>query len=302
MSRVLVTGASGFIGRHLVPALRAAGHEVIERDQGDGDVADDATWAAWPAAEVVVHLAGRLSVPESWNGATEFLRVNLLGTVAALGYCERHGAQLVSMSSYLYGNPAVLPITETSGLVAANPYALSKMLAEEACQFFAERRSVDVRIFRLFNVYGPGQTGDFIIPLIVHQVRSGREIRVKDLAPKRDYVYVADVVRAILLAVVRRGRYSVLNIGSGVSHSVDEVITIIQQSMGTALPVYSAAERRQDEIMDTVADVGKAETELGWTPEWTLTQGLKKTCEHAGPLLSRQHDGNTTRADGVDNV
>jgi nucleoside-diphosphate-sugar epimerase len=277
MSRVLVTGAGGFIGSHLVPALRAAGHEVIAKDQRDGDVVSEVTWAAWPATDVVVHLAARLSVPDSWGGATEFLRVNLLGTVAALGYCEQHQARLVFMSSYLYGNPTALPIAETAPLVATNPYALSKLLAEQACRFYAAR-GVEVTILRPFNVYGPGQAEDFVIPWIIRQARAGDVIGVKDLEPKRDYVYVADVVRAIVLAAGSRAQFAVLNVGSGVSHSVAEVVAMIQNTMGTALPVVSSGARRPDEIMDTVADLGEAQRQLGWTPQWALSQGLRETC------------------------
>jgi len=303
MSSVLVTGASGFIGRHLVPALRAAGHDVLERDIGDGDIADERTWAAWPRTDIVVHLAGRLSVPESWADPSGFARVNLVGTVAALGFCQRHGAGLVFMSSYLYGNPSVLPIPETAPVVATNPYALSKKLAESACRFFSDHCGVDVTILRPFNVYGPGQAGDFVIPSIVRLVKEGREIRVRDLRPRRDYVYVTDVVRAIVMVVGRRQRFCVLNVGSGVSHSVVQVIAVIQGIMGTALPVCSDAENRKYEIMDTIADVGEARRQLGWVPEWTLTEGLRRTCEHRDPPVpASRGGGRDTRGDGVDDV
>lgn len=276
MSRVLITGASGFIGGHLVVALREAGHDVIPVDRRAGDVAEESTWSTYPAAEVLVHLAGRSSVPESWADSAAFMKTNLLGTVGALNYCKRHRARLVFLSSYMYGNPSALPIPETAPVVANNPYALSKKLAEETCQFYSERSGVDVVILRVFNVYGPGQADTFVVPYVVRQVREGQAIRVKDLEPRRDYIYVTDVVEAIMKAVESPHGFTVLNIGSGVSYSVAELIQTIQDANESNLPVHSAAERRNDEILDTVADISAAKLQFGWFPRWTLAQGVQQ--------------------------
>jgi nucleoside-diphosphate-sugar epimerase len=275
MGKVLVSGASGFIGRHLVARLRADGHETIEAGSASGDVAEPATWKAFPPADVVVHLAARSFVPDSWDAPGAFLRTNLTGTIEALEYCRAHGARLVFPSSYMYGDVLTQPIGERSALVAKNPYALSKKLAEEACQFFAEQFGVSVTIFRPFNIYGPGQAGTFLVPTIISQVTGGTEVRVRDLEPRRDYVYVLDVVDAMARAVARERGCGVLNIGSGTSHSVADLIHTIQQVWGTDLPVRSDAVRRKGEIMDTVADVSRAGELLGWKPRFTLRQGLE---------------------------
>ena len=275
MSNVLVTGADGFIGRHLVPALRGAGHEVIEARRAAGDVADAATWKPFPAVVTVIHLAAKSFVPESWEAPSLFLKTNLGGTVAAMDYCRAHGARLVFPSSYLYGDVVEQPIAESARLVAKNPYALSKKLAEEACGFYADRFGLTVTILRPFNIYGPGQAPAFLVPTIVSQLKAGHGIRVKDLEPRRDYVYVIDVVEAMVKAMSAPRGLSVFNIGSGTSHSVADLIRIIQEVWGTNLPVSSEGLRRQDEIMDTVADIAKAGTQLGWKPRFTLRQGIE---------------------------
>ncbi len=276
MSSIVVTGAFGFIGTHVVPLLREAGHDVLEIDISSGNVVDESTWVNLPQREVVIHLAGRPFVPDSWAEPALFLRTNLLGTVAALDYCRRHGARLVFVSSYLYGAPDRLPIPEHAPLVATNPYGLSKKLAEEVCRFYSDRFGISVTILRLFNVYGAGQSREFLIPSIVRQVRAGEQIRVRDLAPKRDYVYVSDVAEAIARAVECQRAGSVFNIGTGISHSVEEVIQVIQAVWGTNLDVISSEERRQDEVMNTVADIAEAKRYLGWEPKFTLPHGIRE--------------------------
>jgi GDP-4-dehydro-6-deoxy-D-mannose reductase len=275
MSRVLVTGASGFIGKHLVPRLRAEGYETLEMCRASGDVAEETTWKSFPAANVVVHLAAKSFVPDSWEAPGLFLKVNLSGTVGALGYCRAHGARLVFPSSYMYGDAVRQPIDERRALVAKNPYALSKKLAEETCRFFADRFGVTVTILRPFNIYGPWQPDAFLIPMIVNQVKNRTEVRVRDLEPRRDYVHVLDVVEAILKAVALEPGFRVFNVGSGASHSVADVVQLIQEIWGTDLPVRSDGVRRNDEIMDTVADISYAEKHLGWKPQFTLRQGLE---------------------------
>lgn len=277
MSKILATGASGFIGRHLVPKLRDAGHEVVEAGSDSGDIADESTWLKFSQVEVVIHLAGKSFVPDSWVDPAMFIRCNLLGTVAALEYCRKHDARLIFLSSYLYGNTDAISIPETAPLIANNPYGLSKKLAEEACRFYSDSFDTNITILRLFNVYGPGQPENFLIPSIIRQVNLREAIHIKNLEPRRDYVYVGDVVQAILKAIHCQGRFNIFNIGSGVGYSVEELIQIIQSVKRTNLPVYSDAEKRKDEVMNAVADITKAKLQLGWAPQWTLVQGVHQT-------------------------
>jgi len=238
MSKILVTGASGFIGKHLVPQLRAASHTVIEANSVSGDVADAATWASFDIPEVVVHLAGKSFVPASWTDPASFVKCNVQGTVNALDFCRKNNARLVYISSYLYGNPEKLPIPETAPMIANNPYALSKKLAEDACKFYAGSFGVPITILRPFNVYGPQQDQNFLIPSIIRYINAGQLIEVKDLEPKRDYVYISDLVEAIMKSVELTRGFSIFNIGSGKSYSVKELIQVIQKVYGTDLNAF----------------------------------------------------------------
>lgn len=275
MSDVLVTGANGFIGSHLVKHLTSLGHLVFETTRKDGDIGKADTWNAFPRADVVIHLAARSFVPDSWNDISGFMKCNLAGTLEALNYCKSNNAHLIYLSSYLYGNPATLPIVEDATVSVNNPYALTKKLAEDTCRFYSESFGTKVTILRPFNVYGTGQSEQFLIPYLISQIKTKTEIHVKDLEPRRDYLYVDDLVRAIGLSIPYQQVFDVFNIGAGLSYSVQDLITIIQKHSGKDLPVFSDAERRKNEIMDTVADISKAKEKLGWHPVWDMSDGIK---------------------------
>jgi nucleoside-diphosphate-sugar epimerase len=131
-------------------------------------------------------------------------------------------------------------------------------------------------LLRLFNVFGPGQRPEFLIPSIIAQVRLGREIRVLDLAPRRDYVYLDDVVDSIARAIAIHDGHHVVNVGSGTSLSVSEIIDLIQEAAGTNLPVYGENLERDQEISVVQADIRRAKELLGWTPRLSFIQGMQK--------------------------
>jgi len=273
----LVTGAAGFLGRALARALAEAGHNVTALAHSDGDVADAATWARLPAAQHVFHLAARSYVPDSWHDPAGFLSTNVNGTVQALDYCRRTGAHLVFASTSLFGPPNRLPVREDDTAEPNTPYALSKLLAEQACAFYAAAMQVNATVVRPFNIYGPGQRPEFLIPAIVDQIRRGRvEIRVKSLAPRRDFVFLDDVVAALIRTMAEPAGYRVINIGSGVSHSAREVVDVIQAAAGTRLPVVSDEETRSGEMPDVYADISRAREILGWAPSLTFEQGIAR--------------------------
>jgi GDP-4-dehydro-6-deoxy-D-mannose reductase len=287
MASVLVTGAAGFIGRALCRVLRLRGHEVAELSSRDGDIADFDTLRRTGPAEHVFHLAGRTFVPDSWNDAVGFQRVNVLGTTNMLEFCRVHGARATFVSSYLYGIPERLPVSETCVPKPNNPYALSKHLAEQVCAFYATEHGIDITVIRPFNIYGPGQTEPFLIPQIVNQVREGQTIRVKDLTPRRDYLYIDDLVDALVRSLSGPDGYNVFNIGCGSSLSIGEVIAAVQSVAGTALPVISEGKARPNEISDVYADIGKARQHLGWFPSLTFEQGIERmVLEETDPRIA----------------
>ena len=284
MKSVLVTGAGGFIGRRLARALRGTGHQVLELGSRDGDISDPATLKRFDGASVdfVFHLAGRTYVPDAWREPADFQRVNVTGTVNTLELCRKRNIPLTYVSAYLYGIPASLPVKETDKIEPNNPYALSKFLAESLCNFYATHFNVATTVIRPFNIYGIGQKTHFLIPEIIAQIKAGKSIHAKDLTPRRDYLYLDDLVDGLLLTMVSKTGYRVYNIGYGNSLSVKEIIDIIQSVAGTSLEVIGESIPRRNEIQDVYADISKIRQELAWQPRYSFAEGVRKMLNSEG--------------------
>lgn len=279
MSKVLVIGASGFIGSALAIRLRAQGLNVVPVDYSVGDIADRGTLVDFEHLDIghVFHLAGKTFVPDSWDDPHAFCKTNVLGTVNVMEFCKKKHIPVTYVSAYVYGHPYKLPIAEDSEISPSNPYALTKRLAEEVCQFYGITHQLPVSIIRPFNVFGIGQDKHFLIPAIIEQALGmGNEIIVKDLAPRRDYVYLEDLITALMATIGRTDGCGVYNIGSGASLSVQEAIEIIQDVAGTEKTIVSEQLIRNNEIMDVVADISKAEQKLAWKPEHSFRAGIEK--------------------------
>jgi nucleoside-diphosphate-sugar epimerase len=282
---ILVTGASGFVGRRLAEALRQRGHNVLTHSSRDGDLAHTEPRAA--GVYHVYHLAARSYVPESWKEPLTFYETNVLGTVNVLEFCRKTGASLTLLSSYMYGKPESLPISEHHPLRPFNPYSHSKLLAEEVAGFYRKTFVVPVTIVRPFNPYGPWQSRKFLIPTLILQALSPEfdSITVADDRPKRDYIFIDDLVDLLLRLLDCSRTNAVYNAGSGVSISVRELGESVARLAGTRKPVVSQYESIPDEVMDTVADIGRASRELNWFPTTSLEDGLKRTIAHISESL-----------------
>jgi GDP-4-dehydro-6-deoxy-D-mannose reductase len=272
---ILVTGATGFLGRHVVRDLLRRGFKVEAKSRADGDVCDAETWKKFPATDCVIHLAGSTFVPDSWDDPSKFLQNNTLGTSLALDFCRNHKAKFVFFSTYMYSREAVMPVSEDSKLRPSNPYSLSKFFGENLSKFYSEHFGVKAVIFRPFNVYGLGQSEKFLIPSIIRQARLSDVIEVQDTKPSRDYVYVEDLLAALNCAITTDIELEVVNIGTGRSYSVIELIETLGIVSNRKYQIRSAMIERQSEIMHTQADNSRAREILNWEPQWSLKSGLK---------------------------
>lgn len=274
MTKILLTGADGFIGKEIVKKLEDMKIKLITYTKKDGDILDYDFHSIEP--EYVIHTAGITFIPDSWDNPYEFFRVNTLGTCKILELCKDKNVPLLFISSYLYGNPEYLPIDEIHPNSAPNPYAFSKLMAEQYVKFYEEKFGLQCTIIRPFNIYGPGQSEKFLIPTLINQVldKSKENIIVNDLRPKRDYLFVEDLVDAIMVLMNSKST-GIFNIGSGISYSIPELLNYLYKLLGFEKPIQSNNKPRVEEIFDIRANINKI-SKLNWQPKVDIQNGLKK--------------------------
>ena len=200
--RIVITGSSGFIGTRLVPRLKQAGHDVVSIDIRDGiDITNWDQIQGIASFDLLIHLAALTFVPDSYLNPRKMYLLNVLGTLNMLQLCHKNKAKMIFTSSYVYGVPKYMPIDEEHPIVAFNPYSQSKLIGEQLCSAYNRDFGIPIIIFRPFNLYGLGQNENFLISLIIKQLKEKREVLLKDPRPKRDFIHVDDVVNAYCKAV-----------------------------------------------------------------------------------------------------
>jgi UDP-glucose 4-epimerase len=295
-TRCVVLGASGFIGANLCLALqervsrligfgrRAPPHALQNVAWVQGNFADPAAYdAALADADVAIHLVGA-STPASAN--TDMIADvmnNVVATLHFLDACRRHGVQrviFVSSGGTIYGVPDIIPTPETYAPEPITAYGVSKLAIERYLSLYRHLHGLEYRALRVANPYGPFQSaakGQGVVAAFLDKALAGQPIEVwGDGSVVRDYVYVADVVEAIIAAMTHDGPSRVFNIGGGRGHSLNEMIDAISQTVGQPL------ERREKpgRIIDTprsVLDISRARAELNWAPRTGLSEGLAHT-------------------------
>ncbi len=301
--RVLVTGGAGFIGSHVVDACIAAGHTVsVVDDLSNGkrdnvqaaailhvaDIRDRCALEAVFAAdqpEVICHLAARANVRESMLEPVLYAEVNILGSLNLLELARAHKVAKVvyaSTGGAVYGEPEYLPADEAHPINPLDPYGASKHHIEHYLWLYRRNYGLDYTILRFANVYGPRQdpTGEAGVVAIwtAQMLQGGCAVINGSGEQERDFVYVGDIARANVLALTRGGG-EIINIGSGIGTSINEVFALLKAATGYAgAPVHAPA--KQGEVFRSYITGAKAKQVLGWEPTVTLAQGLAQTVAH----------------------
>lgn len=287
--RALVTGAGGFVGRHLVRHLSEAGDEVHTTDpaQGGADITDAAAIAAEiadVAPEVVYHLAGWADVGGSWAHPVAAFRANAEGTLNVLAACQAAEVRrVVAVSSAdVYGavSPAELPLTEESPLRPASPYAASKVAADYLGLQAWLGHGLPVMRVRAFNHLGPGQSDKFLASALASRIaRAEREggdvLAIGDLSPRRDFTDVRDVVRAYRLLAEEGEPGEAYNVCSGADLAVQEVADVLLGLAKVDLRFETdPALLRPVEVPVLRGSHAKLTAATGWTPEIAIEETL----------------------------
>lgn len=292
----LVTGAGGFVGRHLVAHLRSLGDEVTTSDPASGgpDLLDGDGWRDLLRSvrpDACYHLAAQAAVGASWDDPVGTFRTNAEGTLHVLAGCAAADVHrvLVVSSADVYGaaRPEDLPLSETSPLRPVTPYAASKAAAEQIALQFHHGHGLGVIRVRPFNHLGPGQDDRFVAAAIARRIavaerRGGEEIPVGNLGARRDFSDVRDVVRAYRLAVLDGEPGAVYVVASGRSVAVSELADHLISRATTPLRLtVDPALHRPVDVADLVGDPTLLRATTGWTPDHDLGRTLDDLLEDA---------------------
>lgn len=279
-----VTGSSGFVGKHLTHMLKSKGVSVLEisRTASSVDVTNWEQIKRAPVQNVLFHLAGIVNVQESFEQPRNVYFTNCVGTLNMLEWCRIHEIKrMVYASTFVYGVTEYLPVDEMHPVAPNNPYSQSKLIGEELCEAYCRDHGLNVTILRFFNIYGPGQTGNFLVPHILEQLSTG-DVIIGDPSPKRDFVYIGDVINALITGSESDvSGCNIYNIGSGESHPAGMIANMLAdlyfEYTGKNVSIRYTYGKRKSEIADTIANVGKAKRELKWTPQVDIRTGLSLT-------------------------
>ena len=300
--RILVTGGAGFIGSNVVDRFVALGHEVTVFDNLSsgrrefvpaaarlvvGDLTDAAAVERCVAEfkpEIVDHHAAQIDVRHSVDDPVFDARTNVLGGLSLLQSCTRHGVRkfiYASTGGALYGEGRTLPATEDHPINPESPYGVSKHTLEHYLYLWKLLHRLDYTVLRYPNVFGPrqnphGEAG--VNAIFIGLMLDGKRPRIFGTGEQvRDYLYVADVVEGNVLALDRASG-EMLNLGTGVGTSVNDIVRELNVILGTKIePIYEPA--RPGEVQRIYLDANRAAQSLGWKPRTTFREGLRQTVE-----------------------
>lgn len=307
--RVLVTGAGGFIGSHLVEGLVCAGHSVralvryashgkkgwLEELPAElaskveiiaGDIADPrCVREAVRGCAQIFHLAALIGIPYSYIAPASYVTVNINGTLNILEAAreEKVDRVLVTSTSEVYGTALYTPIDENHPLQAQSPYSATKIGADALAISYHKAFNVPVTVVRPFNTYGPRQSARAVIPTIITQALFADQIRIGSRDPVRDMVYVGDTVAGFMALSKSEATLGVVtNLATTVGVTVGELMERILAIVGRNLPIRETEERKRPEASEVFKLLGSAElakTRAGWVPQISLDEGLRRTID-----------------------
>lgn len=305
-TRVLVTGADGFIGSHLVERLaetsrsvralaqynsfndwgwleavpRGSGVEVVTGDIRDGQFVRQ----VMEDIDVVFHLAALIAIPYSYHAVESYVDTNVKGTLNVCQAARVSNVRRVvhTSTSEVYGTARYVPIDEVHPLTPQSPYSATKIAADAVAQSFFYAFALPVVVARPFNTYGPRQSARAVIPTIITQLAAGsREVRLGELASTRDFTYVEDTCRGLIaIAELDSAPGQVFNIGSNEEMSIADLVRVIGEVMGIDARAVSDKERLRpgtSEVMRLRCDNSKLERATGFKPTVPLREGLART-------------------------
>jgi dTDP-glucose 4,6-dehydratase len=318
---VLVTGAGGFIGGHLVAELvrrgasvRALVHYNSRNERGTldwlepevtadvdvvlGDLRDvESVQQAAEGADTILHLGAQIAIPYSFVNPRDFFETNVLGTLNVAQAALRGGARRVihTSTSEVYGSARTVPITLDHPIEPQSPYAASKVAADKLMDAWHRSYELPMTIVRPFNTYGPRQSARAVIPTIMSQALAGGTLRLGSLTPRRDLTFVEDTVAGLLAAVdspAAIGR--TIQLGTGDDVAIGDIVELVGEILGRKLEVELDEARVRpaaSEVERLISDPSLAQELTGWSPKVELRDGLARTLDWIASNTQRYRAG-----------
>ena len=307
-NKILITGATGFIGSHLAELCVEKGFDVVAFDRYNpnnhwgwleeskykddmevilGDVRDyDSVYKAMDGCNVVFHLAALIGIPYSYLSPLAYIRTNVEGTYNVLEAAKNLELEqlLITSTSETYGSAQYAPINENHHLVGQSPYAASKIAADQLAISYFRSFDLPIKIVRPFNTYGPRQSARAIIPTIITQLLNGKNsIELGNLSPTRDLTYVVDTCHGFLDAYQSDSLFGeVTNIGMNSEISIGDLAYLIAKVMNLDLTINTSQERarpKNSEVERLICDNSKLLKHSSWSPKYTLKEGIAEVFE-----------------------
>jgi dTDP-glucose 4,6-dehydratase len=306
-SKILVTGADGFIGSHLTESLVRQGYDVrafvyynsfnswgwLDHCTSDvkdhfevfaGDIRDPyGVKEAMKGCDLVLHLAALIAIPYSYHSPDTYIETNIKGTLNVLQAAKELGIKRLihTSTSEVYGTAQFVPITENHRLNGQSPYAASKIGADQLAYSFFSSFNLPVSIIRPFNTYGPRQSARAVIPTVITQIANGKsKINLGATSPTRDFNFIKDIVLGFISALEsENGLGEVVNLGSNSEISILDTVNIIAELMEKKIEINTESYRvrpENSEVERLWADNSKARDLFGWRPEYTGITGFKR--------------------------
>jgi NAD dependent epimerase/dehydratase len=308
--RVLVTGADGFIGSHLVEKLLKKGCRIRaftyynsfnswgwldsfpkrllrEFEIFSGDIRDPSgVEQAVGGVDVVFHLAALIGIPFSYHSPDSYVDTNIKGTLNVLQAARKHKVQKIihTSTSEVFGTAQYVPMDEDHPIHPQSPYAASKSAADELALSFYHSFNIPVSVLRPFNTFGPRQSARAIIPTIIIQILAGkRTIHLGNIETRRDFNYITNTTDAFLaLAESEKTQGEFYNVGTNREVSIKELVSLISKIMNRPIKIVLQKQRlrpSKSEVERLLCDPTKFKKKCAWKPRVSLEEGLKKTCQ-----------------------
>ena len=287
MKQIVITGHNGFLGSNLLSKLISEKYKIIGISKTikknnsikqikrnilnikDSDIAKNSC---------IIHLAAITNVAYCEKYPEECYKVNAVATQKILEIARKKNCSLIYPStSHVYAIPHKLPIKEAHPTNATSVYSESKISGEKLCEAYSKSYGLNISVLRLFSTYGPKNSEYKVESRIITQLLSNKSIKIGNLSPKRDFVYIDDVIRAFQIVMKNLKGFHTYNVGSERSYSIQEICNILKKLSGKKNPIIvDKTKLRKNDIKNVVSDCSKIK-KLGWKPRVSINKGLELT-------------------------